>query len=159
MAFNLPSDITTPQVFEAVQFELERLRDWLSDSAVKRKVGAKPLHEPSCSPETKQLLGSWLGDKAPSANQLTALIEELRKLKPVTVHIVLAALPGDDLKQRLVGWFRTNCLPDVLVGFSADRTIGGGIIVRTPNRIFDYSFRERLAQGRAKIPELVRNVR
>ncbi len=158
MAFNLPSDITTPQVFEAVQFELERLRDWLSNSAVKCKVGAKPVHEPSCSPETKQLLDSWLGDKAPSVTQLTALIEELRKLKPVTVHIVLAALPGDDLKQTLVDWFRTNCRPDVLVGFSADRTIGGGIIVRTPNRIFDYSFRERLAQGRANIPELVRNV-
>lgn len=159
MAFNLPSDITTPQIFEAVQFELERLRDWLSDSVVKRKVGAKPVHEPSCSPETKQLLDSWLGDKAPSASLLTALIEELKKMKPVTVHIVMAALPGDDLKQKLVAWFRTNCRPDALIGFSADRTIGGGIIVRTPNRIFDYSFRERLAKGRYKLPELVRNVR
>ncbi len=158
MAFKLPASVNTPQLLEAVRFEVERLRTWVSDSAVKHKVGAKATPEPSRSPETQAILDDWLGGKAPSVAQLTSLITELEAVKPVTVYLTLAALPGETMKLQLVDWFRTNCRPDVLLHFSGDRTIGGGIIIRTPNRIFDYSFRQRLVEGRKKIPELIRHV-
>lgn len=159
MAFNLPSAVYTPQLLQAVDFEVERLRAWMSDSAIKRKVGATPGPEPSHSTETQLVLDSWLGGKVMNVTQLTELIGQLRALKPVTVYITLAALPGETLRLHLVQWFRANCRDDVLINFSADRTIGGGIIIRTPNRIFDYSFRQRLVDGRLKLPEIIRNVR
>ena len=158
MAFNLPSNINTPQLLEAVEFEVERLRTWLSDSEVKRKVGAKAVAEPSRSPETQTLIDGWLEGRTMTVETLAGLASELTKLKPVTVHLTLAALPGESLKLTLIEWFRTNCCPDLLISFSADRTIGGGLIIRTPNRIFDYSFRQRLIDGRSKIPELIRHV-
>ena len=158
MAFNLPSDINSPQLLEAVSFEVERLRSWLSDSEVKQKVGATAAGEPSRSPETQALIDGWLEGKPMTADTLGELIAELAKLKPITVHVTLAALPGEGLKLTLIEWFRKNCRPDLLISFSADRTIGGGLVIRTPNRIFDYSFRQRLIDGRTKIPELVRHV-
>lgn len=159
MAFSLPSVIYTPQLLQAVDFEVERLREWTSDSSVKRKVGVEAAAEPSRSPETQLVLDAWFADgKTATTTQLTELITQLRALKPVTVYITLAALPGERLKLQLVEWFRSSCRPDVLINFSADRTIGGGIIVRTPNRIFDYSFRKRLADGRLKLPEIIRHV-
>jgi len=158
VAFNLPSAIYTPQLLQAVDFEVERLRTWISDSAVKRKVGSTPAPEPSHSPETQLVLDSWLGGQAMNVTQLTELISQLRALKPVTVYVTLAALPGEALRLHLVQWFRSSCREDVLINFSADRTIGGGIIVRTPNRIFDFSFRQRLVDGRLKLPEIIRHV-
>ncbi len=158
MAFNLPSNINTPQLLEAVGFEIERLRGWLSDSEVKQKVGAVPAAEPSRSPETQALIDGWLDGTALTADALAGLSAELAKLKPVTVHLTLAALPGESLKVTLIEWFRKNCRPDLLISFSADRTIGGGLVIRTPNRIFDYSFKQRLIDGRTKIPELIRHV-
>ena len=158
MAFNLPSSVNTPQLLEAVIFELDRLRSWLADSEVKQKVGARPTLEPSRSPETQVILDTRFKDQPLTVDGLEALLSEVRTLKPVTIHLTLAALPGEAIHQQLIEWFRGNCRPDVLVSFAADRTIGGGLIVRTPNRIFDYSFRQRLIDGRVKIPELVRHV-
>ncbi len=158
MGFNLPSEVNTPQLLQAVEFEVDRLRAWLSDSAVKQKVGVKLAPEPSRSPETQAIIDAWLGGKAATADQLAALNDQLKGLKPVTVYLTLAALPAEGLKLQLVDWFRTNCRDDILINFTADRTIGGGIVIRTPNRIFDYSFRQRLIEGRKKLPELIRHV-
>jgi len=158
VALNLPSQVNTPQLLEAVVFEVDRLRIWIADSEVKHKVGAEPTPEPNRSPETQLILQAHFTDKPMTADGLDALMKDLKALKPVTVHLTLAALPGEAMKLKLVEWFRTNCRPDVLVSFAADRTIGGGLIVRTPNRIFDYSFRQKLIDGRTKIPELLRHV-
>lgn len=158
MAFSLPSVIYTPQLLQSVDFEVERLRSWMSDSAVKRKVGSAPDPEPSHSSETQLVLDSWLAGQAMNVTRLTDLISQLRALKPVIVYITLAALPPEALRLHLVQWFRANCREDVLINFSADRTIGGGVIIRTPNRIFDFSFRQRLVEGRLKLPEIIRHV-
>lgn len=158
MALNLPNQVNTPQLLEAVVFEVDRLRSWLADSAVKQKVGAKAETEPSRSPETQMILDAQFAGKPLTVDGLEALLAELKSLKPVTVHLTLASLPSEAIKLKLIDWFRTNCRDDVLISFVADRTIGGGLIVRTPNRIFDYSFRQRLIDGRTKIPELIRHV-
>jgi hypothetical protein len=158
VAFNLPPSVNTPQLLEAVHFEVERLRTWLSDRQVKQKVGAFAGNEPSRSPETQVVIDGYLEGKVMTPELLSGLLDELAKLKPVTVHLTLAALPSESLKRTLIDWFRTNCRADLLINFSADRTIGGGLIVRTPNRIFDYSFRQRLIDGRSKIPELIHHV-
>jgi hypothetical protein len=155
----LPTSIDTPQSLEAVRYDMEQLRAWLSDSVIKRKAGAKLNPEPSRTPQTEEALTSWLNGRPPTITKLSELIADLRELHPVIVHITLVTMPGTSMRQQIVMWLRTNCRADVLVGFSADRTIGGGIIIRTPNRIFDYSFRQRLSEGRVKIPEIIRHAR
>lgn len=159
MAIELPQEINTPQLLEAAIFELERLRNWGTDSSVKTKVGVDLDSEPSLSDETQKLVTDYGSGKALTAAKLAALIKELKSLKPVTVHITLAAAPTAGIKMSLISWFRQNVEKDILIGFASDRTIGGGIIIRTPNRIFDYSFRKKLIDGRSKIPEIIRNVR
>lgn len=155
----LPLSIDTPQSLETVRYDVEQLRAWLSDSTIKRRAGAKLNPEPPRAPQTEEVLADWLKGHAPTIVKLSELLAEMRELNPVTAHITLVTMPGESTRQQIVTWLRTNCRADVLVGFSADRTIGGGIIIRTPNRIFDYSFRKRLSEGRVKIPEIIRHAR
>lgn len=158
MKLKLPSSIDSPQALEAVRYDIEQLRAWLTDNAIRAKAGSKPAAEPPRTPQTDEVLTTYFAAKTPTVVKLTELLSELRSIKPMTVHVTLTTLPGRSLRQQLVEWFRSNCREDVLVSFTADRTIGGGIIIRTPNRMFDYSFRARLNEGRTKIPEILRHV-
>jgi hypothetical protein len=66
------------------------------------------------------------------------------------VHFALNTEP--DLKERsmIVGWLRREVLPTALVEFSLYPGLGGGAIVRTPVRIFDFSVKSVLQK---KTPE------
>lgn len=156
MSFSLPASVYTPQLVQTVVFDVETLRDYLSHAKVQRKVGAKPDLPPGHAVETETVLKAWLDGKEPTITNLTELLTALNGLKLTTVHLTMAALPSDPQRLKLVEWFRSNCRPDLLVSFSADRTIGGGIIIRTPNRMFDLSFRQQLMAGQQKLPEIIR---
>ena len=55
-------------------------------------------------------------------------------------------------------WFRSQINPEMLVAFVADRNLGGGVMVRTPNHVLDYSWRQQLVDGRDKLAGIIKNV-
>lgn len=160
-AFRLPPSITSSELLSAVRYELARELEWREQTAVKVLVTKKAPDEndiPERSAETRDVLAAWCGRREATESDVRELAKFLQTFRPVTVHLTLAALPSAAQRERLVSWFRRTCRPDLLVSFAADRTIGGGIIVRTPNHVFDLSFRERLSEGRGAIARAVRNV-
>lgn len=158
MAFELPEAVYSPQLLEMVIYDIEQFNEWYRSTSVKKLVGVvSATNEPNHSPETLLVIAAW--QKAKNSNQasLTELVDVLKKLQLPIVHVTLAALPNHTQRTLLVKWFQALSSPRPLLLFSADRTLGGGVIVRTPNHIFDWSFRQKLEDGKSKLSQAVVN--
>ena len=156
--FRLPDSVYSPELLASVNYDIDQYMQWYRQARVQQKVGAPQSEEPTYSAETVQVIKAWLGDSKPTVELLEALVKHLHKLKLPVVHITLAALPNHAQRSQLVDWFRANATHDMLMSFVADRNIGGGVLVRTPNRVFDYTWKQRLVEGRSKLAELVKSV-
>jgi hypothetical protein len=158
MAFELPGAVYSPQLLESVIYDIQYYLDWYRQNQIRKEVGAKPKGEPNHSDETVLVIEAWLEGKPPTLELLEALVEHLRGLQLPEVHIMLAALPNRAQREALVNWFRSNTTPQVLLSFVADRNLGGGIVVRTPNRVFDFTWKQQLIAGRGKLAGILKNV-
>jgi hypothetical protein len=128
------------------------------DHQIRKQVGAKPKDEPNHSDETVLVIETWLAGKPPTLSAIEALLDHLKSLKLPEVHIMLAALPNHTQRVVLVEWFRNNTNQQLLLSFVADRNLGGGIVVRTPNRVFDFTWKQELVAARDKLAGILRRV-
>lgn len=159
MAYSLPSSIYSPQLLESVVHDLETYLEWYRQAKVQKAVGAKKLAtEPAHSAETQIVIEDWLTGKTATISVLEELLEQLKSLKLPEVHVMLAALPNPSQREQIVDWFRANTTPQLLVSFVADRNLGGGLVVRTPNRVFDFTWKQQLINARDKLAGIVRRV-
>jgi hypothetical protein len=161
MTFSLPPTLYSPRQVDAYQVELDAYLEWLRESERKSRgggnvsAGRSPL-----SAEVLQVLDQFSEGRPTAIAQVERFIGWLKAIKQSTplVHVTLPTFAGADMKQKIVGWFRENIAPNVLVSFSVDRTILGGLIIRTANQIYDFSFVRALLDNRSKLPEIVRRV-
>lgn len=158
MAFNLPPSVYSPALLESVVYETGQYLDWYREAKVQKRVGAAAAEEPSFTGETMQTIEAWFDGKPATVEGIERLQEYLRTLKLPVAHVTLAALPNHAQRAALVDWFRAQTRPDVLVAFVADRNLGGGVMVRTPNHVYDASWRQKLVAGRDKLAGIVRHV-
>lgn len=158
MAFELPPAVYSPQLLESVIYDVQYYLDWVRQNQIRSKVGAHPKPEPNHSDETVLVIEAWLSGKPPTLESIEALLEHLKDLKLPEVHITLAALPNRAQRETLVSWFRNNASPQLLVSFVADRNLGGGIVVRTPNHVYDYTWKQELVAGRDKLAGIIKRV-
>jgi hypothetical protein len=139
-------------------YDLQYYLDWIRQNEIRKQVGAKPKDEPNHSAETVIVIEAWLVGKTATLESIEALLDHLKKLKLPEVHIMLAALPNRTQREALVRWFRANTTPHLLMSFVADRNLGGGLVVRTPNRVFDYSWKQALISHNDKLAGILRRV-
>jgi len=156
--FELPPAIYSPALVESVTYDIQYYLDWFRQNQIRRKVGAKPKEEPTHSAETELVIKAWLAGRPATLESLEALLAYLKRVKLPEIHLTLAALPNRAQRETLVSWFRANVSPHVLVSFVADRNLGGGLVVRTPNRVFDYTWKQQLVAGRGKLAEIIKHV-
>jgi len=157
-AFELPPAVYSPALVESVMYDIQYYLDWVRQNKIRKTVGAKVKEEPTHSAETVLVIEAWLAGKPATIESLEALHDALRDLKLPQVHIMLAALPNRAQREALVTWFRTNVSPSLLLSFVADRNLGGGLVVRTPNRVFDYTWKQQLISGRGKLADILHRV-
>jgi hypothetical protein len=156
--FQLPPAVYSPALVESVMYDIQYYLDWVRQNKIRKTVGAKAKEEPTHSAETAVVINAWLAGKPATIESLEALHDALRDIKLPQVHIMLAALPNRAQREALVNWFRTNVSPSLLLSFVADRNLGGGLVVRTPNRVFDYTWKQQLIAGRSKLAEILHRV-
>lgn len=156
--FELPPAVYSPALVESVMYDIQYYLDWVRQNKIRKTVGAKGKEEPTHSAETVVVIEAWLAGQPATMESLEALLVALRNLKLPQVHIMLAALPNRPQREALVSWFRTNVSPSLLLSFVADRNLGGGLVVRTPNRVFDYTWKQQLIAGRSKLAEILHRV-
>lgn len=143
----LPLDAVSRGDINRLERELLALDEFVASSKV-REAGKQPK-----MPRTSKLF-----EELVELNKLNALIADDRaKLKtylswlkqnaPV-IHISFSSDPSPLFTQKLIGWLRQNIHPSLLLSIGLQPSIGAGCIVRTANKYFDLSLRQRFSEKR-----------
>lgn len=157
MSLKLPDTVSSPQDLGSLIVEIHDSIRWLTHEGIKKKAGDNVTPAPpNMSPAAASLIHEW----GASLQKLEALIKELEIIqrKGRVITITLAAEPSSNLKQVLVSWCRKELASDVLVAFTFNRAILGGLIVRAGSRVFDWSFRRQILRAGDKFPEVLSRV-
>lgn len=91
---------------------------------------------------------------------LAGLADKFDKLIQETpvFDVILATYPHDTFLKEVSNWFRREIHQNTLFNIQVRRSIAGGIVVRSKNRIFDMSLRPKIIEGRDKISEVLHSV-
>lgn len=161
MKLKLPDGISSSQDIGAIIIEVRNYGQWFSHNTILQRVGGKQFTQaPVISEETKELLRDCQAKQPLMADHLDELLKELEDIKTSapSLTITLAAPATNDIKKILVAWCRKNIASDILVNFSFNATILGGLVIRCGSQIFDWSFKRQLLASRNKFPEILRRV-
>lgn len=163
MITKLPPSIYSPDQLSSVTWELSRLISVLRKEAIRSTV-TKSSTKNEAITEITVLLQDLLKasnvaqDDQLKLEQLHKEIKTLRDDAP-SIRIILAAFPASSIKAQLVKWLRKEVSPQLLCVFSVRGDIGGGVIIRTNSKQFDFSFKSKLIGNRYRIGELFADVR
>jgi hypothetical protein len=117
-----------------------------------QKVRGESLRLPPISQGLSDFLSENKIDPA-DAKALAKLKEDLRKMKdkaPV-IHMTFASEVDPYLLQKLVIWLREHIHPNAFVSVGLQPSLIGGVYVRTPNHVFDFSLKAVLKGKRGVI--------
>ncbi len=145
-AWVLPVGVTGRSDVTRLQGELEAVDNFLRQAAI-RAGNANQL------PKTSQLFSELV-----ASNKLNMLLESdrtelgkflsaLREKAPL-LHISFNTDPSALFTQRLLTWLRQNIHQYVLLQIGLHPSIGAGCVVRTDNKYFDFSLRQRFTDQR-----------
>lgn len=149
MSFNLPDAITTQRQLRQVIEELKNLNP----------TADKQTAYDQLSYEAQALVGANQSQWEDSSDiaAFTQKLEQAYQNTPV-FDVILPTYPHDTFLSELSGWFRREIHPNSLLDIKVRRSIGGGMVLRSKNRLFDLSLRPQILQSRDKIPEVLRRV-
>jgi F0F1-type ATP synthase delta subunit len=143
----LPTIVFGPVEIHRLLRELEAVDEFIEQAQI-RESGKQPT-----LPKTSRTL-----DATASNNNLNLLIETDRKKlkqflesvqsKAPVIHMSFAADPSATFTAKIVAWLRTNIHPYALLQLGLQPTLAAGCIMRTPNRTFDFSLRNRFSDKR-----------
>lgn len=143
-SFVLPSTIVSKVDVSRLVHEVEQVDNELSANAL--RSGSHSAHtKPTLSDQLHDFLmqnGLSIG----TSRERTSLIKELRLLKdkaPI-VHMTFATTADRESLEYLVGWLRTSIHKQSIVTVGVQPSLIGGVYVRTPNHVHDFSLRNKL---------------
>jgi F0F1-type ATP synthase delta subunit len=148
----LPVLIFGPVEIHRLQRELEALEDYLRQEKIREPGKQAPL------PRTSRLMEALAGNnrfnllQEQDRKELSAFLQRIDKEAPV-IHISFAADPSSAFTAKIVAWLRTNIHPYALLHLGLQPTIAAGCIVRTSNKVFDFSLRNRFSAQRQLLIE------
>lgn len=108
----------------------------------------------------KDLRKLHLSASLDDARQVEELVKELKawlEVAPVA-HLSFSTSPSRQIQEAIIDWFHKEVASDVLVNFLVDGQLAAGFMLRTKNKIFDFSANHQLWEKRAGIAELVKHV-
>jgi hypothetical protein len=127
--------------------EVRAIDEFLMQTAI-RAAGTQPS-----MPKASRLM-----EEITQLNRLNLLVEADRKRlieflqvvkdRAPVLHISFSADPSPLFVQKIMTWLRTEIHPLVLISIGLQPNIGAGCVVRTSNRFFDFSLKERFEQNR-----------
>jgi hypothetical protein len=148
----LPNSIYSP---DHLRFCVNELKAYAS--ALEQRDRGDTTALPELSMESADLLTEIKGADGNRPDVVAALAGELaRHLEAApSLTITLASSAPHGLKMELVKWLRLNVRREVMVEFLVNPDIGGGMILRTPNRVLDCTFRTKLLANPKRLTALL----
>lgn len=126
--------------------EVESLENELEAQRVRESADTASSHMPAMSRNLNDFLETNKLDIADDQTRM-ALKERLRVMKdqaPI-IHMTFAADADPDSLRQLVTWLRTEVHPQALISVGLQPSIVGGVYMRTPNHVHDFTLRSLLA--------------
>jgi F0F1-type ATP synthase delta subunit len=126
--------------------ELEALEDFIRQSSI-REPGKQPA-----LPRLSRLLDGLATDNnlnllQPADRQkLVQFLQETEHHAP-SIHISFATDPSSAFTAKVVAWLRGNIHPNMLLDIGLQPNIAAGCVVRSTNKLFDMSLRQRFADA------------
>jgi len=141
----LPTTIFGPVEVRRLRRELETLEDYLQQVRIREPGKSLAL------PKTTRTLEALAGNNNLNLLQTddrTILKQFLKAVetKAPVIHISFAVDPSAAFTAKIVAWLRTNIHPYSLLQLGLQPSIAAGFIMRTPNKTFDFSLRNRFLQ-------------
>lgn len=87
--------------------------------------------------------------------QMVEQLTQIRDQAPL-VHISFAAEPSPKVTETLVTWLRSNIHPYMQLQIGLQPSIAAGCVLRTPNKIFDFSLRASFEKQKPYLVELIK---
>ncbi len=86
--------------------------------------------------------------------RLKRSLETVRQRHKV-IHISFSAEPSVNFLVKLMVWLRREVDPYILVTIGLQPSIAAGCVVRTSNKVFDFSLRENFAKNRGLLRQAI----
>src|SRR5690606_10854194 len=77
------------------------------------------------------------------------------KSKAPVIHISFPSEASPAFIAKILEWFRTEVHPHVVLHVGLQPELAAGCVVRTTNRMFDFSLRKRFEQSKKKLLESI----
>lgn len=150
---SLPSSVVTLADLRRLVSEIEVVDVSLTEEAMRQNIVA---HHATPSLTVSKQLSEFI-----RLNQLdlrdasirSKTITDVRDLKTKisVVHVIFAASATAEPLEKIVQWLRASFGGPVVVTVGLQPDLIGGAVIRTANRVFDFSVRTQLSKGRQTI--------
>ena len=145
----LPSSLATRSDLQRVIAEIERIDNSLNSAQIHEQIG----HPADDSLTTSRQLADFLQINdidIKNGEDRSRLLHDARHLKitaPV-IHVTFATSADNDELTKIVDWVRQSVHPMAVLAVGLQPSLIGGVYIRTTNKVFDFSARSQLANGR-----------
>lgn len=150
--FSLPNRVCGLVEVRRLKRELEMLDEFMRQSSL-REPGKQ-----AALPKTSHLLESLANDnnlqllKTEDRKRAADFLEAIEHSAP-RIHMSFAIESSGPFNAKVTEWLRANIDPHILLETGLQPTIAAGCIVRTPNKVFDFSLRHRFAEAQVLLVE------
>ncbi len=137
--------------------ELKKLDDWLHQAEL--RTPGQPVKPPKTSASLEEIasLNKVSLLEATHREQLINVLSALNDHAP-RIHMAFATEPSPKFLEELIVWLRANISPIILVEVGLQPNLAAGCTVRTRNRLFDMSLRNRFVDSRPKLVESIKAI-
>lgn len=145
----LPSSLATRSDLQRVIAEIERIDNSLNSAQIHEQIG----HPADDSLTTSKQLADFLQINdidIKNGEDRSRLLHDARHLKitaPV-IHVTFATSADNDELTKIIDWVRQSVHPMAVLAVGLQPSLIGGVYIRTTNKVFDFSVRSQLANGR-----------
>lgn len=146
-SWQLPLLVAGPVDVGRLLREVQSLEEFLMQTAIREPGKQAKL------PKTSRLM-----DDTIQLNKLNLLVQADRQRlidflhtvndRAPVIHISFSSDPSPLFLQKIMTWLRTEIHPLLLIHIGLQPNIGAGCIIRTTNKHFDFSLKERFVQKR-----------
>lgn len=146
--FVLPVSIISPTDIARLKREIDGIDNYFAQAQI-REGGQQQVAMPRMSKLMDQLAAENKLNMLQNDHRayVVKTLENLQASAPV-LHVSFSVDPPGSYVQKIVYWLRMNVHGQVLVTVGLQPNIGAGCIVRTTNKIFDFSLREYFNEKR-----------
>ncbi|GAC1391576.1 MAG: hypothetical protein NVSMB46_04620 [Candidatus Saccharimonadales bacterium] len=143
----IPVSVVSPVDVGRLVREVDVLDNFLVQAAIRSPGSSAKL------PRTTRLMDEIIHNNNLNVlhnderQRLSEFLKSIKSEAPV-LHISFSADPSPFFIQKLMTWLRQEIHPLVLLQVGLQPNIGAGCVMRTSNRYFDFSIRQKLNDSR-----------